>query len=834
MAIPIYLTRRLAPVGGNPKAYGGSLPAGFDLTRPNLLLTVDTDPIFGQPTTEVNIIVAVAVHSTQDNGSIPNFGGAALDGSEGYTVEDSKGNVYTLDSFSLTSDGKIGIYWFSSLSAIALVIGDTIHVGGFGPSFAMVELNGLPIAAFAVEALNIDTIDKKHTNEETYPTPPTPDIGTGVTATVTSTSELILTATVVHPNFLSFYSDPDPTAGAPSILSTLGPTITGLPGGQWNTKPPIPASGSDELSLWIANDGGGFFETGYAQNDSAVCGYSATTVDLGGFVVDDFAGTIIDNAQVFAAIVTYKGLPRTFTFAGDSDCIVATHQPYLFAGESTVTFAATVNAHALIAFTGDSLLQLPNQPVATRHVSGLVFDGDSLLRVGRLYSLFNDLGLLIGRINLYGGFIASHVPSEAWFIVNHFLAKPDADGLFSTFANIGGDVTSWRRALADFADARLRDVDRVVRELRLAVDDTDTILDALGERMIDDNETVNRTTVTIGDAVAHFRNRGDGVVFTTKILDGFSSPINGAAVHDWYAGLASELATSQAMVLICTTETDTAEEGTEAFRWNGEPSTDAMTWGRESSGSGPNVSVAGEHSILENGSFEDWQLDVANKNVPSAWTIDVGTAGVSFIEEQDANNVFRDLASLKLVLGGNPLKLSQSVAATVDPARRYHVSVRVKGAQVAGGTLTLRFEGSGYSASASEQIKITTDTLTDDWTLYTFWINTPDYIPDTDKGDAVSFAFVIRIDQDPNQSPLLDIPTDLRIWIDSLCVEPVVYFGGVGVVIVPGATRFRLDDRFDFIVTSDQAGRFQEFFRRHWATQLPSSVSATISDTLCD
>ena len=89
----------------------------------------------------------------------------------------------------------------------------------------------------------------------------------------------------------------------------------------------------------------------------------------------------------------------------------------------------------------------------------------------------------------------------------------------------------------------------------------------------------------------------------------------------------------------------------------------------------------------------------------------------------------------------------------------------------------------------------------------------------------------------------IPVPMELTISIAGLNVGGVVYataptmasttyFGGLGCNVAAGLVPWQRGDRLAWTVANDGAGKFQDFWRRHYKTQLPSSASPTISDAL--
>ena len=319
-------------------------------------------------------------------------------------------------------------------------------------------------------------------------------------------------------------------------------------------------------------------------------------------------------------------------------------------------------------------------------------------------------------------------------------------------------------------------------------------------------------------------------VLISTVLDGDSAPTNGALANPEYTGLTSELAPIlDNMVFECTTDSVTVgvSEGSEEFSWAGDvkaasPFNWEATAAKEGGGVGPSLTVLNSNSLLANLEFEDFAV----ADTPDSWTIDSGNVGDEITEETVATEVHRGSSALAFTGDAattDPLEISQAPAAnTFTPLKQYCVAVWVKGdSAVAAGALTIQFEGTGYTAGATEKITMTAGNLAaqTSYGIEHFFVNMPADIPS-------DFKLVIRIDGVLTNTAV--------VRFDGMAVGPVVYHDGVGAAILAGKEKFLVRDKFTSQVTNDNAGTFQTFFRRAFLVQLPSSTSATIPDTLAE
>lgn len=399
---------------------------------------------------------------------------------------------------------------------------------------------------------------------------------------------------------------------------------------------------------------------------------------------------------------------------------------------------------------------------------------------------------------------------------------------FVAVQGLSADFESWKLQVADrratlmrYALSRLQDPASVLREIGAVSTDDVEILRCLFRRMVLDSQTIQESSVAIGTVTADAGNAGNGKTFTTDILDGVSSPgarsgISYPAIID-YVGRSSELTLpSESMMLECI-EPDQAAE----FRWTGEFADIGGPYGIESEGSGEIGFIREIHDttegVLNNPDFEQF----TTPNVPDGWTIVAGTPGTSILENMDLANVSHGLKSLHFAAtGGASIEVSQGLSfGTVNGKQRYFVSAQIKAdASIAAGTLTIQFEGTGYTPGATEKIEIAPGSLPTAFDTRGFFVTMPASPPR-------DFKLVIRWSGTPTSGK--------SVYIDDLGIAPVSYGGGVGIAIVRGPILFGRGDRFTFSVTNTE-GVFQKAFREMFGVQLPSSSSPTISDALAE
>lgn len=412
----------------------------------------------------------------------------------------------------------------------------------------------------------------------------------------------------------------------------------------------------------------------------------------------------------------------------------------------------------------------------------------------------------------------------------------------NTTATVPAVVTQWNALAVQFKTQLSAMAAMILNLFQLRITDKTTVLDQLPalsagavissvlkelfRDMVTNAQTIKKNTVTVSAVTADAGNVGNGTVLLDQLLDAVNAPLSNSAsiVNERAKGLTSELSVSEPMTLTCVVDSGAgALEGEEIFTWEGrERNAGAFDYNTEGSGTSLNVTSLNSSQIISNKDFESWVT-----NVPVNWTLDAGVAGTDFIQETNAADVYRGTYAAKfqqVALGTTAaFQISQPVSQfNLRGGRRYLLAVRVKGqAGIATGALTIHFESpSGdYTAAGSEEITMNAAALAaaTTYTLKYFYITMPVIIP-ADLELVIKIAGILTASK--------------GVWIDSLAFGPVVYANGINIAIIAGSTPFQSTDRFTFTVTNDKAGVFQEWFRKNYGIQLPSSATPTISDKL--
>ncbi len=456
--------------------------------------------------------------------------------------------------------------------------------------------------------------------------------------------------------------------------------------------------------------------------------------------------------------------------------------------------------------------------------------------------IFDTLRQYIKAINTMVGWIAKCDTAEA-----AIEAQLVTDGEYDLIAPVpeafaGYKDTIWNMIgnLITSAEGLLADESLCAGFLPVGTSTSMTdILPALFRKMIDDNETLVASVVTIGSVTADSLNVGDATLLLDGTLDGASPPGAGwPSLRDYardpagvlpgtagggYVGRLTELIGADSFTVICTrdSQTDGATEGTETFQIIGLDSPQLpYDWKADGSGEAT-LSMANGAGILTNGEFEDWGGTTPDFT-PTGWTLGTGaTVGTGGTIIREATNIKRGTYALSVVgTGAATISINQPITG-LTPLKRYLVAFWIKttGASLAAGTLTVSFTGTGYTAGATEKVDLSQANLAalTAFTLKHFWVNMPESIP-------ADLALTLTIGS--------TLTSGQKIYIDGMVLAEAMWHAGIAWGIVAGATPVLRDDRWTFSVSSVEGG-VQKFFRKAWHVQMPSLTAAsTITDTV--
>lgn len=417
--------------------------------------------------------------------------------------------------------------------------------------------------------------------------------------------------------------------------------------------------------------------------------------------------------------------------------------------------------------------------------------------------LFTHLGPMIARINEYQPIGRTDLPADLLALVTAFgTTWLPHEGVAATYEGFQLDVAAWRRTLAALGDRRLTDYATVLTPLNLGggagVRET---IEALWRDMRDNSKYVKASTCTAGSVAAAAGNSGNGTAWTTLLLDGYNAPLADSFPLAFYDGLQSQLCVpAETMVLECVADsaTDGLAEGSEAWSWTGGPPYDAYDCRVEGSGQGPGLYTADEGAgLITGGSMDTW-----SGSTPSGWTVAAGTGYVS----QDTTVYHRGTASAKITGGAPTVRLEQTLSSgLVQGRRRYHLGVAVRGSAAAPAA-TVRCYLSATGVASIGESQLAGASLSTTWQAIAGFGTIPSPVPS-------GLKLCVEV---------LGLPSGTNVWLDSVRLAPAVYHGGIGAAISAGSSPWVRGDRLTFTVANNQAGKFQDHFRRWHGVQLPS------------
>ena len=441
------------------------------------------------------------------------------------------------------------------------------------------------------------------------------------------------------------------------------------------------------------------------------------------------------------------------------------------------------------------------------------------LSSGQYTNLFEVIGEYVQRVNDFVAIITAletdrsqiQAEMEANSVpLNHYRDNTD------TFEGFKNAVVGWIGNLTSKVTQLLNDDDFVLDNF-VTTSGWEGIILELVRDMQATTQHIDINAVTIGSVSASVTNANSATVLTGAYLDGFNVPVSGGMSNVYLAGVLSELAPTADTMNITATDDSTETsitEGNETFVWGGGDGEDGYTAGDVGTGQGPTMRPLTNHSSdygLSNLDFETW----TDTTTPGTWT-DSDHPPTRNTDE------YKGTYALGLVgTGSATFDLTQAVTtARLDRYRRYCFACYVKGqAGIGAGVLTIKFTGTGYTASSSEKIEMNAAALAaqTSYGIEYFFINMPAEIP-TDLKLSITLT------------PAL---TNAKIvLIDHMQFGPVDYHGGVHASIVDGSGQTTKNDRYTFTVANNDNGVFQTFFRKGMKIQLPSNASPSIADSL--
>ena len=441
------------------------------------------------------------------------------------------------------------------------------------------------------------------------------------------------------------------------------------------------------------------------------------------------------------------------------------------------------------------------------------------LSSGQYTNLFECIGEYVQRINDFETIISDletdRSQIEAELEANSVPVEFYGDNT-SLFNNYKSNVVSWINQLVNKVSQLMENDDFVLSNF-VTTGGWEGIIPEIIKDMTDTSQHIKRSTVTLGAVSSTLTNANSSTLLVDKKLDGYNIPISGGIATRHVSGLDSELApTSETLrvTAINDSDQDGVTDGLERFVIHGDEGSTGYHHGDTGSGEGQTIRTLHANSStqgLANGDMETW----TDSTTMGSWTQVSGFDPM----ERTVDGYKGDYAAACVGDGSKTWKIEQAVT-NLDRYRRYVVACYVKGAaSISAGTLTIKFTGTGYTASSSEKIEMDAAALAAQtaYGLEYFYITMPSAIP-TDMKLEVHLSG--------------GLTSGKTVLIDHVQFGPVEYFGGVNFALVDGSGKTTIRDTHSSAISNNDAGVFQTFFRKGLNVQLPSNSSPSIADSL--
>tara|TARA_R100000322_G_scaffold170394_1_gene145615 strand:+ start:28451 stop:29797 length:1347 start_codon:yes stop_codon:yes gene_type:complete len=436
-------------------------------------------------------------------------------------------------------------------------------------------------------------------------------------------------------------------------------------------------------------------------------------------------------------------------------------------------------------------------------------------------NLFECIGEYVQRINDFQTII-SDLETDRSQIETELEANSVPIGFYgdntAIFDGYKSNVVSWINQLVSKV-SQLMENDDFVLDNFVTTGGWEGILPEIIKDMTDTSQHIKQSVVTVGSVSSTLTNANSSILLVDKKLDGYNIPISGGIATRHQSGIDSELGpTSETFRVTAIEDSDETgvTDGKENFIIHGDEGSTGYHHGDTGSNSGPTISTLHAESSnygLGNGDFETW----TDSTTPGSWTQVSGFDPV----DRTVDAYKGDYAMACVGNGSKTWRIEQAVTTSrLDRYRRYVLACFVKGkASISAGALTIKFTGTGYTASSSEKIEMNAAALAAQtaYGVEYFYITMPSAIP-TDMKLQVDLAG--------------GLTSGKTVLIDHIQFGPVEYFGGVNFALVDGSGKTTIRDTHSSAISNNDAGVFQTFFRKGLNVQLPSDSSPSIADSL--
>lgn len=379
----------------------------------------------------------------------------------------------------------------------------------------------------------------------------------------------------------------------------------------------------------------------------------------------------------------------------------------------------------------------------------------------------------------------------------------EAKGLPAQVATASGILTALITAmeltqtqLVALSEDIILDRTLVTEQLNGLTDETDVdeALRETFEQMIEDVSTTTANVVTVSSVTKDTNVATAGNFYCTKKLPGNVAPGEGF-VHHWNLyDRDSEMPEVDTVVAIC------RNLGTLIV--SGKPP-QAVPYGHYTIfGNAGAVTIPCDNSgTLITNFFENFTA-----NVPDGWTAVTGAAGTEFQLNAVAATVMRGTNSLRIQ---GTTELTFPIASLTGLASRQMLLLSVwllKGTGTTTGTYKFQMTGTGMATQETSAFNAT-DLSTTVWEEKTLHLKVPGTIPSDLKIKVISTT----------------VDTTDGIYLDGGCLQPYVYWAGLGFAATLGPTDTILGDRYSLTIANDKAGALQTWMARAHGFQLPSA-----------
>ncbi len=447
-----------------------------------------------------------------------------------------------------------------------------------------------------------------------------------------------------------------------------------------------------------------------------------------------------------------------------------------------------------------------------------------------LVDVFTVVGKFVKTINTWNGYLSALTSAKGDIFT--VLEDQDLEDLYvdipSQFAGFQSAVSSWVDSMIGEVEDVLTDEEYILEFLPIFSSDVTTVLNAIFDQMLSTTDTIESSVVSLGGSDVDQNDftpciSGEGTssaprVFVTRTLDGVNAPSSLVSAHTSYNNVEGQLSKSGDIYA----KVISSSEGAETLQlFASSPLESSYTADPESAGTGPTITnIEASNIISTNYDFTSWSTDN-----PTGWTLAGGVAGTAW-EDQDS-------------IGTGPLRINTAGVTlkqqlTLERRTMYVIAAHVRTIAATPGNETdwkLRIENvDGGTVHKSFGTKL---------------------VPDDDADAADVFNYVYGFYSPSDTVNLSDIYFCLEYdaedgagdygRVHRVVVSPVTYYNGLGFAFWnpyaenEGAyttSPLLVNDYGAIVVSNNNNGVFQTFFRKAFNIQLPTADVPTIADTL--